>query len=308
MRKSVIVFLSLILSSFGLTPASYADSANPPKIQKVTQITKGPYSPGDMIQFSVEVSGGNPGLRQIQMSSDCFNSVWFADPKDYIQIGAKGDFDPSYINEKLITGRIGGCRSKTYMASVSVVDKTLLSDGLSFRSSDLNFEVKNKFLPAVGEVQPDPDFMKLQAQDDVSWTPYVNEGKEHTRINNIEVSKVSELLTLPGFSKLGQPIEWFVFVQNNNNCQIIRRFPGDIGSLKFMGVGKCKVFSSISFDGIKFNVGGNYRLGDGLGRYNFVIEKKNATTASSSITCVKGKLTKKVVGIKPVCPKGYKKK
>jgi hypothetical protein len=308
MRKSVIVFLSLILSSFGLPSVTYADSANPPKIQKVTQITKGPYSPGDMIQFSVEVSGGNPGLRQIQMSSDCFNSVWFADPKDYIQIGAEGDFDPSYINEKLITGRIGGCRSKTYMASVSVVDKTLLNDGLSFRSSDLNFEVKNKFLPAVGEVQPDPDFMKLQAQDDVSWTPYVNEGKEHTRINNIEVSKVSELLTLPGFSKLGQPIEWFVFVQNNNNCQIIRRFPGDIGSLKFMGVGKCKVFSSISFDGIKFNVGGNYRLGDGLGRYNFVIEKKNATTASSSITCVKGKLTKKVVGIKPVCPKGYKKK
>ena len=35
-----------------------------------------------------------------------------------------------------------------------------------------------------------------------------------------------------------------------------------------------------------------------------------ATTASkkTTITCVKGKLTKKVIAVKPVCPKGYKKK
>jgi hypothetical protein len=307
MRKSVIVFLSLILSSFGLPSVTYADSANPPKIQKVTQITKGPYSPGDMIQFSVEVSGGNPGLKQIQISSDCFNTVWFADPKDYIQIGAEGDFDPSYINEKLITGRIGGCRSKTYTTSVSVVDKTLLSDGLSFRSNDLNFEVKNKFLPAVGEVQPDSDYMKLQSQDDVSWAPYVNIGKDHTTVNKIELSKVNELFILPSFTKLGQPIDWSE-QDNNTNCQINRRFPGDVGNLKFLGVGKCLVYASVLYNSIKFNVGGSNKIGDGLGRYSFVIEKKNAATASSSITCVKGKLTKKVVGIKPVCPKGYKKK
>jgi hypothetical protein len=307
MRKSVSIFLSLILFSFGLPSATYADSANPPKIQKVTQITKGPYSPGDMIQFSVEVSGGNPGLLQIQMSSDCFNTAWFSDPKNYFQIGAEGDFDPSYINEKLITGRIGGCRSKTYTASVSVVDKTLLSDGLSFRSIDLNFEVKNKFLPAVGEVQPDSDYMKLQSQDDVSWAPYVNIGKDHTTVNKIELSKVNELLILPSFTKLGQPIDWSE-QDNNTNCQIIRRFPGDVGNLKFLGVGKCLVYASVLYGNIKFNVGGSNRIGDGLGRYNFVIEKKNAATASSSITCVKGKLTKKVVGIKPVCPKGYKKK
>lgn len=306
MRKNVIVFLSLILFSFGLPSVTHADSANPPKIVKVTQITKGPYSPGDMIQFSVEVSGGNPGLLHLQMSSDCFNTAWFSDPKNYNQIGAKGDFDPSYINQNLLTGRIGGCRSKTYTASVSVVDKTLLSDGISFRSNELSFEVKNKFLPAVGEVQPDPDFMKLQSQDDVSWATYVNEGKDHTTVNKIDLSKVNELLILPSFTKLGQPIDWFE-QDNNTNCQIIRRFPGDVGNLKFLGIGKCLVYSSVLYDGIKFNVGGNNRLGDGLGRYNFVIEKKNTAT-NTSITCVKGKLTKKVVAIKPVCPKGYKKK
>jgi uncharacterized protein YqfA (UPF0365 family) len=33
-----------------------------------------------------------------------------------------------------------------------------------------------------------------------------------------------------------------------------------------------------------------------------------AATKKTTITCVKGKLTKKVTAVKPVCPKGYKKK
>ena len=35
---------------------------------------------------------------------------------------------------------------------------------------------------------------------------------------------------------------------------------------------------------------------------------KAAVTKKTTITCVKGKLTKKVTAVKPVCPKGYKKK
>ena len=35
---------------------------------------------------------------------------------------------------------------------------------------------------------------------------------------------------------------------------------------------------------------------------------KAAATKKTTITCVKGKLTKKVTAVKPVCPKGYKKK
>ena len=37
-------------------------------------------------------------------------------------------------------------------------------------------------------------------------------------------------------------------------------------------------------------------------------EAKAAATKKTSITCVKGKLTKKVTAVKPVCPPGYKKK
>lgn len=41
-------------------------------------------------------------------------------------------------------------------------------------------------------------------------------------------------------------------------------------------------------------------------------EKLAATKAAmlkqTTITCVKGKLVKKVTAVKPVCPKGYKKK
>ena len=35
---------------------------------------------------------------------------------------------------------------------------------------------------------------------------------------------------------------------------------------------------------------------------------KAAATKKTTITCIKGKLTKKVTAVKPVCPKGYKKK
>jgi hypothetical protein len=35
---------------------------------------------------------------------------------------------------------------------------------------------------------------------------------------------------------------------------------------------------------------------------------KAAAAKKTTITCVKGKLTKKVTAVKPVCPKGYKKK
>jgi hypothetical protein len=35
---------------------------------------------------------------------------------------------------------------------------------------------------------------------------------------------------------------------------------------------------------------------------------KAAVTKKTTITCVKGKITKKVTSVKPVCPKGYKKK
>jgi len=303
MRKNLIIFVSLILSFVGLPSATHADTANPPKILKITQVTKGPYLPGDMIQFSLEISGGAPGLRKIQISSDCFNTAWYSDPKYDENIFPKGDFDPNFINEKLVTGRISGCRSKTYTASVSVVDQTLLSDGISFRSSELNFEVKNKFLPPQGEVQPNPDLALFQSQDDVSWDTFTNMGKDATRENQIDISRINDLLILPSFTKLGQTIEWSD--QNNNNCQIIRRFPGDIGKLKFLNSGRCLIFASILYDGIKFNVGGSKRIGDGLGRYSFILEKKQVAT-KSVITCVKGKVIKKVTRINPKCPKGFK--
>ena len=36
--------------------------------------------------------------------------------------------------------------------------------------------------------------------------------------------------------------------------------------------------------------------------------KAAAAAKKTTITCVKGKLTKKITAVKPVCPKGYKKK
>ena len=38
------------------------------------------------------------------------------------------------------------------------------------------------------------------------------------------------------------------------------------------------------------------------------VAKLAAAQKQTTITCVKGKITKKVTGLKPVCPSGYKKK
>ncbi len=41
---------------------------------------------------------------------------------------------------------------------------------------------------------------------------------------------------------------------------------------------------------------------------NYIYHLKNALKQLKTITCVKGKTTKQVVGLKPVCPKGFTKK
>jgi hypothetical protein len=39
-----------------------------------------------------------------------------------------------------------------------------------------------------------------------------------------------------------------------------------------------------------------------------LLDAKNTVTKKTTITCIKGKLTKKETGINPKCPAGYKKK
>lgn len=41
---------------------------------------------------------------------------------------------------------------------------------------------------------------------------------------------------------------------------------------------------------------------------NYIFHLQNSLKQLKTITCVKGKTTKKVVGLKPVCPKGFTKK
>ena len=42
--------------------------------------------------------------------------------------------------------------------------------------------------------------------------------------------------------------------------------------------------------------------------FTAAVKKATSSTQKTTITCIKGKLTKKVTAVKPVCPAGYKKK
>jgi flagellar biosynthesis GTPase FlhF len=60
----------------------------------------------------------------------------------------------------------------------------------------------------------------------------------------------------------------------------------------------------ILFEGALLNMYKNDLIGLNL-KYSKIYSALNKKT---TITCIKGKLTKKVIAVKPVCPKGYKKK
>jgi hypothetical protein len=64
--------------------------------------------------------------------------------------------------------------------------------------------------------------------------------------------------------------------------------------LSFQKIGKCTVIATAA-EKIGYKKPTPIEL-------NFSINK------SSTITCIKGKVTKKITGVSPVCPSGYKKK
>jgi hypothetical protein len=49
-------------------------------------------------------------------------------------------------------------------------------------------------------------------------------------------------------------------------------------------------------------------IADAKAEADRILAAAKAASAKKTITCVKGKLTKKVTAVKPVCPSGYKKK
>jgi hypothetical protein len=67
-----------------------ADNANPPKLVLVEQVTKGPYSIGEIVTFKISYTGGNPGIRSITIRGAGSNETCLASGTNLQNNGSDG--------------------------------------------------------------------------------------------------------------------------------------------------------------------------------------------------------------------------
>jgi hypothetical protein len=242
------VCLSLIIFSFtffGVATAQ-ADNTNPPKILSVEQITSGPYEVGDIVSFKVNYTGGNPGIKLIEISGAGSDTSCVSQSANLLAISKlysvlavanlnweKGkSLETGVSNNRVVSGFVIPCIGRS-PRSVTITDETELRDSISDFSaqftggnlSPLDIEaVPTALITPVGEIKP------IKINDSVS-------------IKNIPKSpRVGSKYELPRITQGGAPIFW----QVNGNCSIdYKTFKGDIGgTLKFMKPGRCELLPS----------------------------------------------------------------
>lgn len=302
MNKKLIAFLSALslLLSFSFIPAN-ADSANPPVITGFTQVTQGPYKPGDMIQFKIEYTGGNPGLSDywIMFGNKC---VTIKDRSvQYHWSKSSGGQENEFFGNGLFTGFIDTCSPGIYdVARIWIKDKTDLFSKKVFAGSFGNGA--EKFEIADYEFKPVPAGMEL---------PSVKLPDELDLMNIPKNPKVGSFFSLPSRTKVGFPVGYGIKDINNSACQITKDgfnsyTPFFGGTLTFNKSGTCQIYigrsevsSRTKYDPLTLKVNGKNQ--DGM-----IIFSTINTNSSSAITCIKGKTSKKIAGKNPKCPSGYK--
>lgn len=303
MRKAILRLIVLAIFAHNLTTNSFADITHPPKLESVVQMTQGPYKPGDLIQFKLNISGGAPQLRDsnITGSSDCFTNPGNPDPPKGSQ------FDPMFWSINIRTYIISSACPDgiNNIQSVSVSDVTGLIDLVVGSANNLpaswQFEVVNQFRMPKGLVQPTFDV----SQDKVVLREFKNIGIERTTVNKISLNSGSIKINLPKLTELGFVIRWNLSGYSTG-CRFIQRFPGDTQLLEFFSKGSCGLTAYVwQPNGLLTNVNGQSAVFTPQGNYSFLIDSE-VRNSKVSITCVKGKLIKRVSGTNPKCPKGYK--
>lgn len=292
--RSPITLLSclfLTISSAG----SSASTANPPVIQSLTQLTSGPYKPGDIISFKVIVSGGEPGIKSIVLSGGCikginsFGNTLIWDEKT-IEI-------PGFVTKEIFTSVISGeCESGTKTAGVTVTDKTGITASLSLKEAT-SYEVQNGYLLPTGTVRPE----KLEDNIDLKYIPVP-----------LYDPKLKQSWDLPKFTKSGVPIFWEVNSNQSKGCTVTKRFPTDIGGkLSLTGRGLCILNrpyvndSTNHFYGYPI-VSTNWKMQTPISRYirgDVWVKGK-----PKFVLCVKGSKSVKYFSPDSTCLKGYTEK
>ena len=172
MKRSVKIF-ALVISVF-ITSASpvSADNANPPKLVSVEQVTKGPYSIGEIVTFKISYTGGNPGIRSITIRGAGSNETCLASATNLQNNGSDGyelvwnkdkNAKHIFLDPIEISAIVVPCkRTNGFYSGLTIVDETGLQDIVnnydyygSNRIANLKIEVKpsDLFTP-LGVIKP----------------------------------------------------------------------------------------------------------------------------------------------------------
>ena len=343
--KRIVPFLitfSLLIAS----PFALADSANPPRILGIKIVNeKAIYSPGDEIIYEIEYSGGNPGIKSIQ--------VPFRPTKGGTCIGF-GNFSGGYlswaegksysnsnvgpINDRtirLVGTIVSDCANGTNTFDSSFVvlgDKTDLTATASLYPPSINIK-DGKYIPpgnVLGSLKK--SVVDLQALQD----SYVIDESKPTVVQLPRFNSDGILIL---YRETGLPI-----------CGLLRDSSGYGYQLSLEKKGICEVEASIlltrseysnaperkrivlvskaeaeakarAAEELKAKQVAEAKAAEELRvkqeaeakataelKAKQVAEAKAAANKKQSITCIKGKLIKKVTAVNPKCPAGYKKK
>jgi hypothetical protein len=248
--QKIKVLLIALLPGLLAAPVAHADNANPPKITSIEQISSGPYKVGDIVSFKINYTGGNPGIKLIEVSGAGSNTFCVSQSANLFSmpklssvfpvaslIWEKGkSLETVASNNRTVSGFVVPCSGR-FPRSVSITDATELRDSVSDFS-----------LPFTGgNLSP----LDIQALPTTLFTP-VGEIKpakisDSVSIKNIPKSpRAGSSYDLPRITQGGVPIFW----RANGNCSVnYKTFNGDIGGiLKFKKSGKCELLPSAMFN------------------------------------------------------------
>ena len=291
-KVKIILATSVLVVGVLGTPVK-ADNANPPKILDLVQVTQGPYKPGDLVTYKIIFSGGDPGLKSGDISFPNVGDYDFRESRPVNDIFGNGLI--SFALPAIDPGAYGPIRAriqdKTELNSKLWYAPTLPSVGpLSFTVSDYIFKPIKK-----GEIIPSS---LLTHTLDLQMIP--------------KNPKIGDIFELPNYSSVNSPIYYRVSGDSSSICKVLRKYeypdlPG--GQLQILDNGLCKlsVFADVGRRA-SYSQPQIISLAPSEGLLlSLQVGVEKISSNKKTITCIKGKLTKKVTGTSTKCPTGYKK-
>jgi hypothetical protein len=372
-KSSFVVLILLTLTNFSLAEA---DTANPPKVESIKMLNvEKIYKVGDVVTFSIKYSGGNPGLKRVdlwaynhiqgQYFEHClignpWYSLWGDKPSNYgLPIGPitttellmykyvsanciKG------VNEVRLAARIGDLTDleSSYtlgndLFKFSVLDGLWIPPGevlgnridttfnLEFLPSEVvleqgkSFEIKLPTRTSEGVpvfYQPWPGDVCFISQEPAF--PWFQPIVEWSTVLEFKKPGTCSLTSSNG-TLYRSTFKDFVF---KKEIKVVSKLERDkeisdakaAAELKAKQEAEAKVAAELKAKQeaeakiAADKAAGEKLIADAKAEAARILAETKAKVATPpkkiTITCIKGKLVKKVTAVKPVCPKGYKKK